>query len=334
MHNRAIEATSYLTAAAALLAAILLHLVPALFAGMLVYIFIDKLSPQLARITAGRAAHLTASILIAAIAVLLVSIGAFGLISLLKNGNAAGLAQLWSKLAEVIDGANAILPPWIVERLPGSADDLRIAVAGLLREHASEIQGIGKELAKALVHVVVGGILGAMIAVAHQDGGGADKALAHALRERAERFHQAFEKVVIGQGKIAVINATFTGIFLALLLPLAGIHLPFIKTMLAITLIVGILPVIGNLISNTVIVIVAASVSFNAALAAVVFLVVLHKAEYFLSARILGHQIQARAWEMLLAMLAMEAAFGLPGIASAPVFYAYMKNELIAGKLV
>ena len=141
-------------------------------------------------------------------------------------------------------------------------------------------------------------------------------------------------RVVIGQGKISLINTTLTGIYLAIILPMAGIHLPFIKTMLAVTLIVGILPVVGNLISNTVIVVVSASVSFSAALASLVFLVLLHKGEYFLSAKILGHQISARAWEMLLAMLVMEAAFGVPGIAVAPVFYAYMKAELMRAELV
>lgn len=32
--------------------------------------------------------------------------------------------------------------------------------------------------------------------------------------------------------------------------------------------------------------------------------------------------------ELLLAMLIMEAAFGLPGIIAAPIFYAYIKREL------
>ena len=68
-----------------------------------------------------------------------------------------------------------------------------------------------------------------------------------------------------------------------------------------------------------IIVLVSASVSFSAATASLIFLIVLHKGEYFLSARILGHQINARAWEMLFAMLVMEAAFGIPGIAVAPV---------------
>ena len=34
----------------------------------------------------------------------------------------------------------------------------------------------------------------------------------------------------------------------------------------------------------------------------------IHKLEYFLNARIVGTQIRARAWELLIAMLAMEAA--------------------------
>ena len=33
---------------------------------------------------------------------------------------------------------------------------------------------------------------------------------------------------------------------------------------------------------------------------------------------------------LLLAILVMEAAFGLPGVVAAPVFYAYVKAELTA----
>jgi len=59
-----------------------------------------------------------------------------------------------------------------------------------------------------------------------------------------------------------------------------------------------------------------------------------HKLEYFINARIVGSRINAAAWELLLAMLVMEAAFGLPGVIAAPVFYAYAKAELVARKLV
>ena len=37
---------------------------------------------------------------------------------------------------------------------------------------------------------------------------------------------------------------------------------------------------------------------------------------------------------LLLAMLVMEAAFGLPGVVAAPIYYGYLKNELSARGLV
>jgi predicted PurR-regulated permease PerM len=101
-----------------------------------------------------------------------------------------------------------------------------------------------------------------------------------------------------------------------------------------VTFIVGLLPVIGNLISNTVIVAIALSVSFPAAVMSLTFLIVIHKFEYFLNARIVGGQIEARTWELLIAMLVMEAAFGIPGVIAAPIFYAYIKRELIYLRMV
>jgi len=63
-------------------------------------------------------------------------------------------------------------------------------------------------------------------------------------------------------------------------------------------------------------------------LASLVFLIVIHKLEYFLNARIVGTQIQSRTWELLSAMLVMEAAFGIGGVVAAPIYYAFVKDEL------
>ena len=60
----------------------------------------------------------------------------------------------------------------------------------------------------------------------------------------------------------------------------------------------------------------------------------IHKFEYFVNARIVGSQINAAAWELLLAMIVMEAAFGLPGVIAVPVFYAYGKAEVAARRLI
>ena len=104
--------------------------------------------------------------------------------------------------------------------------------------------------------------------------------------------------------------------------------------MILVTFVAGLLPVIGNLISNTVIVVISLSYSLGVAAASLVFLVTIHKLEYFLNAKIIGSQINARPWELLAAMLVMEAMFGLPGVIAAPVFYAYIKHELQAADWV
>lgn len=80
--------------------------------------------------------------------------------------------------------------------------------------------------------------------------------------------------------------------------------------MIAVTFFLGLIPILGNLMSNTVIVIVSLSVSPMVAVGSLAFLVIIHKLEYFVNARIIGSRIRARAWELLTAMLVMEAALG------------------------
>jgi predicted PurR-regulated permease PerM len=101
-----------------------------------------------------------------------------------------------------------------------------------------------------------------------------------------------------------------------------------------ITFVAGLLPILGNLISNTIIFIVSLSQSLSLALVSLTYLVIIHKLEYFLNARIIGGHIRARAWELLIAMIALEAAFGISGLIAAPIYYAYLKDELRARELI
>ena len=52
---------------------------------------------------------------------------------------------------------------------------------------------------------------------------------------------------------------------------LLGIHLPLTKSMVALTFVAGLLPVVGNLISNSVVVIVGLSHSLGIAFASLIF---------------------------------------------------------------
>ena len=192
----------------------------------------------------------------------------------------------------------------------------------------------GKEAGRTLIHIVAGTIIGAMISMREANPNLRYRALAQSLVERTARLGEAFRRIVFAQVRIAALNALFTGIYLAVILPLAGVHLPFTKTLITITFIMGLLPVIGNLVSNTIIVMVSLQHSIYAALGSLGFLIIIHKLEYFLNAKIVASRIRARAWELLLAMLVMEAAFGLAGIIAAPIYYAYIKDELSSRGLV
>ena len=155
-----------------------------------------------------------------------------------------------------------------------------------------------------------------------------------ALNERATRLGDAFRRVVFAQGRIAAINTLFTAIYLAVVLPAFDVRLPLVPALIGVTFLTGLLPVVGNVISNSIIVIVSLAHSPQMAVVSLAFLISVHKLEYFLNARIIGTRINARAWELLVAMLVMEAAFGIAGAVAAPVYYAYLKQELADRGLV
>lgn len=58
------------------------------------------------------------------------------------------------------------------------------------------------------------------------------------------------------------------------------------------------------------------------------------KLEYFINAKIVGHEVDAHAWELISAMLILEAILGVVGLILAPILYAYVKAEFKAEGLV
>jgi len=110
--------------------------------------------------------------------------------------------------------------------------------------------------------------------------------------------------------------------------------MPYVSTLVGVTFITGLLPVVGNVLSNTVIVMVSLSQSLLLAIGSLAFLIAIHTLEHFLNAHIIGTQIRSKAWELLVAMLVMESVFGFRGLIAGPVFYAYVKDELTSRGLI
>lgn len=318
---------SYILAACTLVLVLRQGLLAALFSGLLVYSLVHLLVPLLGKKISGQRAKMLAVALLSGLVVLMLLLMIWGSISFLKS-DAGSIPVLLQKMADIIEASRGQIPAWLGEYLPASAEALREMLTTWMRTHAVEAKTIGEQAGRTAAHLLIGMVIGGMAALYDTTMRHNYLPLAAALHERVVNLNTAFQQIVFAQVRIAAINTVFTAIFLLIVLPLAGIHLPLSKTMIAITFLAGLLPVIGNLISNTVIVVVGLSHSLNTAVAALIFLVTIHKLEYFLNARIIGAHINARAWELLAAMLVMESMFGLRGVIAAPVLYAYLKKEL------
>jgi predicted PurR-regulated permease PerM len=335
LHNtdRNAGIASYVLAAGALYFVLHVGLLGALFSGLLVFSLVHMLAPPLERHISGKRAKLVAVAGLSALVIGALSLAIWGTILYLQS-DAGNLQNLLQKMADIIESSRDQIPEWLMMHIPDDADALREMMIAWLRAHALEAKVLGEQAGRAAAHVLIGMIIGAMAALHEKTIDMPYLPLAGALAERLARLNDAFRRIVFAQVRIAGINAVLTGIYLLIVLPLLGVNLPLAKTLVVITFLTGLLPVVGNLISNTILVIVGLSHSLNVAVGSLVFLMVIHKLEYFLNARIIGTQIQARSWELLVAILAMEAAFGLYGVIAAPVLYAYVKSELMKSQLV
>lgn len=333
----AAEIASWILAGVALLLLLHLHLLSALLGGLAVYELVHILSARLRFIRgAQQAGRRWAVAILAVIVVAVLTLAVVGLLAFFRgrSGLAAGLPVLLGQMADILETYKGHLPTWVAAQIPDNADDLKNAGVTWLRTHAGELPTVGAQVGRGFLHALIGMVIGSLIALGEVAKAGSRGPLTEALTERSRNLGEAFRRIVFAQVRISALNTTLTALYLAVLLPLLGVKLPLVKTLIVLTFITGLLPVIGNLISNTVIVVVSMSYSASAALGALLFLVLIHKLEYFLNARIVGSEIKARAWELLLAMLVMEAAFGMAGLIAAPIYYAYLKEELAARGLI
>lgn len=144
---------------------------------------------------------------------------------------------------------------------------------------------------------------------------------------RMQTFYASFSRVIAAQIVISLINTALTGVFLV------WNSFPFAPLLIMATFLCGLLPIIGNIISNTLICFVAFTISPKMALFALVFLVAIHKLEYFLNSKIIGDRIKTPMWLTLLGIVLGEKLMGIPGMILAPVVLHYIKVEASRAKV-
>ena len=203
-----------------------------------------------------------------------------------------------------------------------------------LNEAQEGIAGVGRYVRAAgfqLVLLVAGLVVAASLFLNSPWGAEAglqtaqDSLYATVMREVAGRFRtffHSFAKVIGAQIVISTINTGLTAVFLTLN------GYPFAAVLIVLTFLCGLIPIIGNLVSNALIVGVGFSVSPRTALFAMVFLVVIHKLEYFLNSKIIGERIKNPVWATLIALIVGDMLIGIPGMILAPVILYYLRLEL------
>ena len=140
---------------------------------------------------------------------------------------------------------------------------------------------------------------------------------------RFRDFYRSFATVMGAQIMISLINTLLTAVFLL------AVRLPHAPLLIAVTFLCGLVPIVGNLVSNTVIVFIALTVSPKLAISAFVFLVLIHKLEYFLNSKIIGDRIRNPVWLTLIALIIGEQLMGIPGLILAPVVLNYLRVEML-----
>jgi predicted PurR-regulated permease PerM len=311
-----------------LIAVMVLHLFLALLAGLAAFALHQALLAALETRVSPRWRQPLAMLLFWLVIAAVVAAIAGGLHSLGVNAPGEMVARLTELFADSLDKLRAALPAAITEHLPASIDAVRDQTVTWLREHGAELRTWGAETLRAAAHFLVGLVIG-LLASLHA-GGTADEppTFLQAWRHGLARLVRAFTGVMGAQVRIAAINTALTAVYLLGIAPLVGGHMPMGKALVAFTFFAGLIPVLGNLASNTAIVLASLLVSPTMAALSLAYLIGIHKLEYFLNARLVGGRIQARTYELLGAMLLLDAVFGLKGVVAAPIYYAWLMGVL------
>ena len=321
-----------LAMAAVLLGILWLHLLSALFAGLAGYVLYRRVRAFTGPAQGSWQKRALRWLIVFGIVLVIVGGLLFAFDLLFKSG---GLGRLMQLLADTLDEIRATAPVWIGDRLPESAEAMQNAVSGWLREHAGEMQRWGAEALKILVHILIGLAIGLMAAASRRvPAATPGRPLIVLAQARMLQLADAVGARLYPPRRLARINTVLTGIYLLVLLPMAGYRVPLAPTLVGFTFFASLVPIIGNLLSNAAITIAALTVSVWLGVASLGFLVVIHKLEYFLNARIVGGRTNVPTYAMLAGMLVLESAFGVAGLVAAPVFVAWLTRELREGSWV
>jgi len=250
------EITAWCVIAAALLFVLFRHLVGGLVGGLALFLILDRLSERFQRRMSGSAARPLALLLVTVI-IGGMAVGGITLSVSFARHHANNIPAMMTKMAEILQSSRAWLGGVGEDLIPEvltDAENIKETIVEWLKEHATFLRTAGGSFSVGLVHLLMGLLVAILVFfrhLSHRDG--PHGPLAAALTQKIQRFADAFARIATAQIKISAVNTALTAIYILVILPLFGKQIPFAGTIVVVTFMCGLIPVIGNLISNTVI---------------------------------------------------------------------------------
>ncbi len=140
---------------------------------------------------------------------------------------------------------------------------------------------------------------------------------------RIRIFYFYFKQVMGGQIIISLINTVFSSIIVF------ALHLPNPFLLIGLIFFCGLFPVVGNLVSNTILTIIAfVSIGLWAAGVCLLLLVVIHKFEYFLNSKIISGIVNLPMVVSLTSLVICEVLLGLIGLMLAIPLLLFLRHEM------
>lgn len=295
-----------------------LHLGPMCLAGLFAYLILDLAHRRLSQAMRPFYARWAAAV------IFLVAATALGFVfwEFIRQA----IEKLPRLLATSLPRVADMLAEYAIELPFETVQEVREAMADAVRENAIIVTRLTGLATRQFFYIVAGIIVAILCFFADPRAAAYGPSLYDALRaelhDRLRTFMLSFERVFGAQLVISGINTVVTAVFLMV------VGIPFIAFLVPATFVLGLLPLVGNIASNTLIVSAALTISPRHAAMALVFLVVIHKFEYILNSRIVGGSIESPMWLTLIGILVGEILMGVPGIVLAPALLHYARVEL------
>lgn len=215
------------------------------------------------------------------------------------------------------------LPDSIREKVPGNPEDFFRLIRNSFGDGIGYIRNFGGASFFIFLQLVFAFILGVSAGLmrARENSGPLSRSWTGVL----EQYVRCFTLLMGAQVYVSIWNTFCTAMFVYFILPFFDVILPFRELLLMFTAIASLIPAAGNIMANTLILVLTIRHGPFVAAGSVTYLFVIHKLEYFVNGYIIGRNVRASVPEMLIAIIFGEVAFGLPGLITAPVTYAFLK---------